>query len=59
MPGAGGAGMQTGPTQFRVRFVLKQKNKTVGSGQTTVKKYAQAWAGRNSPWPSGLWVRRR
>ncbi len=37
MPGAGGAGMPTGPSQFRVRFVLKQKNKTVGSGQTTVE----------------------
>ncbi len=29
--------MPTGPTQFRVRFVLKQKNKVVGSGQTTVE----------------------
>ena len=36
IPGAG-AGMPTGPTQFRVRFLLKQKNKTVGSGQTTVE----------------------
>jgi hypothetical protein len=35
MPGA--AGMPTGPTQFRVRFVLKQKNKVVGSGQTVVE----------------------
>jgi hypothetical protein len=26
-----------GPTQFRVRFSLKQKNKVVGSGQTTVE----------------------
>jgi hypothetical protein len=30
-------GMPTGPTQFRVRFLLKQKNKVVGSGQTTVE----------------------
>ena len=35
MPGA--AGLPTGPTQFRVRFVLKQKNKVVGSGQTVVE----------------------
>ena len=35
LPGA--AGMPTGPSQFRVRFVLKQKNKVVGSGQTTVE----------------------
>ncbi len=35
MPGA--AGMPAGPSQFRVRFVLKQKNKVVGSGQTTVE----------------------
>jgi hypothetical protein len=26
-----------GPSQFRVKFTLKQKNKTVGSGQTTVE----------------------
>jgi hypothetical protein len=26
-----------GPVQFRVRFLLKQKNKVVGSGQTTVE----------------------
>jgi hypothetical protein len=35
MPGA--AGQPTGPQQFRVRFVLKQKNKVVGSGQTVVE----------------------
>jgi hypothetical protein len=35
MPGAGA--MPTGPQQFRVRFVLKQKNKVVGSGQTVVE----------------------
>ena len=35
MPGA--AGMPTGPTQFRVNFRLKQKNKVVGSGQTIVE----------------------
>jgi hypothetical protein len=35
MPGA--AGQPTGPQQFRVRFVLKQKNKVVGSGQTIVE----------------------
>jgi hypothetical protein len=35
MPGA--QGLPTGPTQFRVRFLLKQKNKVVGSGQTTVE----------------------
>lgn len=35
MPGA--AGLPSGPSQFRVRFVLKQKNKVVGSGQTTVE----------------------
>jgi hypothetical protein len=35
MPGA--AGMSTGPQQFRVRFLLKQKNKVVGSGQTMVE----------------------
>jgi hypothetical protein len=35
MPGAGGT--PTGPTQFRVRFLLKQKNKVVGSGQTVVE----------------------
>ncbi len=33
----GAAGTPTGPIQFRVRFVLKQKNKVVGSGQTTVE----------------------
>lgn len=33
----GAPGMPTGPTQFRVRFLLKQKNKVVGSGQTTVE----------------------
>jgi hypothetical protein len=27
----------SGPTQFRVKFSLKQKNKVVGSGQTTVE----------------------
>ncbi len=26
-----------GPTQYRVKFLLKQKNKVVGSGQTTVE----------------------
>jgi hypothetical protein len=31
------AGPPTGPTQFRVKFLLKQKNKVVGSGQTTVE----------------------
>ena len=31
------SGQPTGPTQYRVRFILKQKNKTVGSGQTTVE----------------------
>ena len=35
IPGA--PGMPTGPTQFRVRFLLKQKNKVVGSGQTIVE----------------------
>jgi hypothetical protein len=35
MPGA--AGMPTGPTQFRVKFTLKQKNKVVGSGQAVVE----------------------
>ena len=30
-------GIPTGPTQFKVRFVLKQKNKVVGSGQTIVE----------------------
>ena len=30
-------GAPTGPTQFRVRFVLKQKNKVVGSGQAVVE----------------------
>ena len=35
MPGA--ASMPTAPQQFRVRFVLKQKNKVVGSGQTVVE----------------------
>ena len=34
---AGAAGTPTGPTQFRVRFVLKQKNKVVGSGQAVVE----------------------
>ena len=33
----GASGTPTGPIQFRVRFVLKQKNKVVGSGQTTVE----------------------
>ncbi len=33
----GTAGTPTGPTQFRVRFILKQKNKVVGSGQTVVE----------------------
>jgi hypothetical protein len=33
----GAAGTPTGPIQFRVRFVLKQKNKVVGSGQTVVE----------------------
>jgi len=27
----------TGPMQYRVKFLLKQKNKVVGSGQTTVE----------------------
>ena len=31
------SGAPTGPTQFRVRFNLKQKNKVVGSGQTVVE----------------------
>jgi hypothetical protein len=35
IPGA--PGMPEGPTQFRVRFLLKQKNKVVGSGQTIVE----------------------
>jgi hypothetical protein len=35
LPGA--PGMPAGPTQFRVRFLLKQKNKVVGSGQTMVE----------------------
>ncbi len=35
MPGANS--MPTGPQQFRIRFVLKQKNKVVGSGQTVVE----------------------
>lgn len=30
-------GMPSGPTQFRVKFSLKHKNKVVGSGQTTVE----------------------
>ena len=34
---AGERGLPTAPTQFRVRFLLKQKNKVVGSGQTTVE----------------------
>jgi hypothetical protein len=33
----GAPGQPTGPTQFRVRFVLKQKNKVVGTGQTVVE----------------------
>ena len=35
MPGA--AGQPAAPQQFRVRFVLKQKNKVVGSGNTVVE----------------------
>jgi hypothetical protein len=34
---SGAGGTPTGPTQFRVRFVLKQKNKVVGSGQAVVE----------------------
>jgi hypothetical protein len=30
-------GSPQGPTQFRVKFLLKQKNKVVGSGQTVVE----------------------
>ncbi len=30
-------GSQSPTVQYRVRFILKQKNKTVGSGQTTVE----------------------
>lgn len=33
----GAPGTPAGPTQFRVRFLLKQKNKVVGSGQTVVE----------------------
>ena len=33
----GAAGQPSAPQQFRVRFVLKQKNKVVGSGQTVVE----------------------
>ena len=33
----GAAGTPTGPIQYRVRFLLKQKNKVVGSGQATVE----------------------
>jgi hypothetical protein len=37
-PGAAGTDTQTPQNlQFRVRFTLKQKGKTVGSGQTTVE----------------------
>jgi hypothetical protein len=32
-----GSGGQPPSVQYRVRFTLKQKNKTVGSGQTTVE----------------------
>ena len=35
IPGA--PGLPAGPTPIRVRFLLKQKNKVVGSGQTTVE----------------------
>jgi hypothetical protein len=31
------SGNQSPSVQYRVRFILKQKNKTVGSGQTTVE----------------------
>ena len=31
------SGAPTGPTQFRVRFLLKQKRKVVGSGQTIIE----------------------
>jgi hypothetical protein len=30
-------GTPTGPTQYRVKFILKQKNKVVGSGQTMIE----------------------
>jgi len=32
-----GSSNPTGPTQYRVKFLLKQKNKVVGSGQTMVE----------------------
>ena len=32
-----GSSNPTGPTQYRVKFLLKQKNKVVGSGQTIVE----------------------
>ena len=32
-----GSGNPTGPKQFRVKFLLKQKNKVVGSGQTVIE----------------------
>jgi len=35
MPGA--AGLPAAPTQIRVKFLLKQKNKVVGSGQTMIE----------------------
>ena len=32
-----GGSNPTGPIQYRVKFLLKQKNKVVGSGQTMVE----------------------
>jgi len=37
MDTAAGVSTPEGPAQYRVKFSLKQKNKTVGSGQTTVE----------------------
>ena len=36
-PAVDPTGSQPPAQQYRVRFVLKQKDKTVGSGQTTVE----------------------
>ena len=36
-PGSDVSGLQQQGVQLRIRFVLKQKNKTVGAGQTTIQ----------------------